>query len=264
MLDHLLGIYGHPVTWGVLAFFLLLAALESAFPRRRLPRVPLWRLGGALSLLVAIGISGSVPLLWDAWFAEHRLIDARGLGTLGGAVAGFLTYQAGLYVWHRLLHRVPLLWRALHQMHHSAERIDVWGAYWFHPLDVVAFSALTSLCLVGVLGVSAEAALIASLAATACSLFQHANLRTPRWLGWLVQRPENHAVHHERGLHAFNYGDIALFDVLLGTFRNPRTHDRAAGFRDGASREVAAMLIGRDVSRPDEEREAAVGQGVAP
>lgn len=262
MLQHLLGVFGHPVTWGVLAFFLILAALEAAFPRRRLPVLPGWRLKGGLFLLLGIAISATLPLVWDAWFAEHRLIDARGLGTLGGAAVGLLAYEFGLYVWHRALHRVPLLWRGLHQMHHSAERVDVWGAYYFHPLDTVAFSALTSLCLVGVLGVTAEAALIASLAVTALSLFQHANLRTPRWLGWLVQRPENHSVHHERGLHAFNYGDIALFDVLFGTFRNPQTHDRPAGFRDGASREVVDMLLGRDVSRAAEEREAAAGQGV--
>jgi sterol desaturase/sphingolipid hydroxylase (fatty acid hydroxylase superfamily) len=54
-------------------------------------------------------------------------------------------------------------------------------------------------------------------------MFQHANLRTPRWLGYIIQRPESHGIHHERGLHAFNYADLPLWDMVFGTFRNPRT-----------------------------------------
>ena len=38
-----------------------------------------------------------------------------------------------------------------------------------------------------------------------------ANVRTPQWLGYLVQRPESHSVHHQRGVHAYNYSDLPLF-----------------------------------------------------
>ncbi len=211
--------------------------------------------------MLGIAISASTPLVWDEWFAEHRLVDARSLGDLGGAIVGFLVYELLLWIWHRALHRFDILWRWFHQMHHSAERIDVFGAFYFHPFDVVAFSLLSSLALVGILGLTAHAALAASLAATACSLFQHANVRTPRWLGWIVQRPEAHATHHERGLHAGNYGDIALFDVLFGTFENPTLDHGEAGFHDGASREVLPMLVGRDVSRPQNEITSRVPAG---
>jgi len=83
-------------------------------------------------------------------------------------------------------------------------------------------------------------------------VFQHANLKTPRWVGYLVQRPESHAVHHERGVHAYNYSDLPLWDMVFGTFRNPAA-DRPLpqqGFYDGASARLLDMLLFRDVSLP--------------
>jgi sterol desaturase/sphingolipid hydroxylase (fatty acid hydroxylase superfamily) len=97
--------------------------------------------------------------------------------------------------------------------------------------------------------VSAEAALVAGYIAFLLGLFQHLNVRTPRWLGYVIQRPEAHGVHHERGVHAHNYG-LPLWDLALGTFRNPTDCPSPAGFWDGASRRVGAMLVGRDVSQP--------------
>jgi hypothetical protein len=72
-------------------------------------------------------------------------------------------------------------------------------------------------------------------------------VHTPQWLGWIIQRPEAHAVHHARGVHAYNYGNFMLWDILFGTFRNPAGFSGPAGFWDGASSKVGAMLIGRDI-----------------
>ena len=88
------------------------------------------------------------------------------------------------------------------------------------------------------------------------SVFQHANVRTPRWLGFLVQRPESHSLHHARGVHGHNYSDLPVFDLLFGTFRNPAAHAGAAGFYDGASTRVPEMLLAHDVSRPAARRAA--------
>jgi sterol desaturase/sphingolipid hydroxylase (fatty acid hydroxylase superfamily) len=51
-------------------------------------------------------------------------------------------------------------------------------------------------------------------------VFQHANGDTPHGLGYLIQRPQSHAIHHQRGVHAFNYADLSLWDMVFGTFRN--------------------------------------------
>ena len=75
-------------------------------------------------------------------------------------------------------------------------------------------------------------------------------MRTPQWLGYLIQRPEAHCVHHRMGLHAYNYGDLPWWDMLLGTFRNPRQFRGACGFESPADRSVAAMFAWRDVNAP--------------
>ena len=248
--EHLYAVYSHPLNVAALLSFAVLALVERVRPARVLPAVAGWRTKGVAFLLLSIAISSSTPLLWDAWLGEHRLFDARGLGDVGGALCGFVVYEGVVYVWHRAMHRFGFLWRSFHQLHHSAERVDVFGAFYFHPLDAIGFSFATSLSLVGIVGLTAPAAVAASLLLMFCNLFQHANVRTPRWLGYVVQRPESHGVHHQRGVHAYNYSDLPLWDLVFGTFRNPDRCEAEAGFYDGASRRIVALLAGRDVSGP--------------
>ena len=40
----------------------------------------------------------------------------------------------------------------------------------------------------------------------------------------------------------------ALFDILFGTFRNPREFDGQVGFFDGSSSKIGAMLIGTEIA----------------
>jgi sterol desaturase/sphingolipid hydroxylase (fatty acid hydroxylase superfamily) len=121
---------------------------------------------------------------------------------------------------------------------------------YFHPLDLIGFTFVGSFSLVMLVGVTGEAALIAGVVTFIVATFQHANIRTPRWLGYIIHRPENHALHHARGVHGHNYGDIALFDIIFGTFRNPESFPAKAGYYDGASARMGEMLIGRDVTEP--------------
>ena len=61
-------------------------------------------------------------------------------------------------------------------------------------------------------------------------------------------RPEAHGLHHERGIHAYNYASFPVWDMLFGTFRNPEDFPEHYGFWQGASSKLGAMLIGRDVA----------------
>lgn len=230
--------------------FALFAALDFVISPRKLPAIRHWRARGLSFFVVNMSLALFAPLLWDGPLSEYRLLDASGLGTVGGALFGFLVLEMGIYAAHRALHGLPLLWRFGHQVHHSAERLDVFGAMMFHPMDTLLFALVTSVCLGVISGVTTEAAIIAGCAATVLAFFQHANLRTPRWLGYIVQRPEMHAMHHGRGLHAFNYADLPLIDMVFGTFRNPVEWEGETGYYDGASARVGEMLLGMDVTRP--------------
>ena len=67
--------------------------------------------------------------------------------------------------------------------------------------------------------------MIGTLFLTFNAMFQHANIKTPQWLCYIIQRPEMHGVHHGRKLHRLNYADLPLWDMIFGTFINPESAD---------------------------------------
>lgn len=239
-------------TWIVVGTFVSLIVLDVVAPARRFPAIRGWRLIGIAGFVLYSAVAILLPLVWDGWLGKYRLIDATGLGPVTGAIVGVLALEVGLYWWHRLLHGSSFMWRWFHQVHHSAERVDIGGAFYFSPLDMAGFTLAASLSLVLVVGVSAEAAVIATTIVSLLAIIGHTNLRTPAWLGYLIQRPENHALHHQRGVHRYNYADLSIIDMLFGTFRNPPTWNEQAGFFDGSATRLADMLRGRDIAAEHE------------
>lgn len=224
-------------------------AVERLAPGRRFPEVPGW-LPRALALTaVQVAMVFVGGLSWDRWFAGTSLWQASALGTPAGAVAGYLAITFVYYWWHRARHQVPALWRWLHQIHHSPRRIEVVTSFYKHPLEIAANGVLSSAILYLLVGVTPAAASLAVLATGLAELFYHWNVRTPHWLGYFIQRPESHCVHHERDRHRNNYSDLPLWDMLFGTFENPRAEPAACGFEGHREALLAPMLRGRDVHR---------------
>jgi sterol desaturase/sphingolipid hydroxylase (fatty acid hydroxylase superfamily) len=151
------------------------------------------------------------------------------------------------------MHGSHWLWRSFHQMHHSAERLDSYGAFYFSPLDIVGFTFVSSIALT-LVGLPPKAITYYLYATMFLAVFQHTNIRTPQWLGYIVQRPESHSVHHGRGIHHWNYSDLPLFDILFGTFRNPKHFVEKTGFDHGRSSQIPEMLLFRDIGQSDFEQ----------
>jgi len=231
-------------------------ALDLVHRHRRYDAPRYWRLYAVAATVGIFFFTGWVAATWGELFEGVTLIDGSRLGTIGGAVVGVLTYEFFHYWYHRAAHEWTWLWRAGHQMHHSAESLDAFGAYYLHPVDAAIFTTLSSLVFFQLLGITVEAGVLGALFLTFNAMFQHANVKTPRWLGYLIQRPESHAVHHGRGIHRWNYSDLPLWDIVFGTFRNPKTVDGIqVGFYRGASTRIPEMLIGRDVTQPTRARD---------
>lgn len=229
--------------------FVSMLVIERVFPARALPRVRFWLLKGIAFFIATAAIASIPPAVFAGLLAPYAPIH---LDDLPLPLAGLIAYLATdlvTYGFHRLQHNWPWLWRWTHQMHHSAERVDVAGAAIIHPLELLLTSAIGTIIAV-VLGVTPAAAAFAGFLGGFAAMFTHLNIRTPRWLGYVIQRPEAHSVHHARGVHAYNYGTFMLWDIALGTFRNPATFTGPAGFWDGASHKLVAMLAGRDVAEP--------------
>lgn len=238
-----------PISYIVFAIYGGLMVWEAVFPARKLPKVKFWKLRGILAFALFFYLSSYLPMIWDGFLAEYQVFDLTGLGTIWGAIIGTLIYEFGEYAWHRTMHNSNVLWKTMHQMHHSAERLDSYGAFYFSPFDMVGWIALSSVCLVVIAGFTPEAVTLIILATTFLTIFQHANIKTPVWIGYLIQRPESHTVHHAKGVHAYNYSGIPLFDILFGTFKNPKGYEHETGFYQGASNRIKDMLLFRDISK---------------
>lgn len=199
---------------------------------------------GAASVVTAL----AVGYLLEAQLLRYALFPRIGHGpdVLVGLLS-FLLTSFVFYWWHRALHRFDVLWR-MHQLHHSAARIEALTAFYAHPLDTAGAVILSALSSYLVLGASPVAAAIGLALTFATDLYLHADLRTARWLGYLVQRPEMHTVHHRYGHHAQNYG-LPLWDLLFGTWSNPAEREARCGFDEDKGRRISDMLLLRDVHK---------------
>jgi sterol desaturase/sphingolipid hydroxylase (fatty acid hydroxylase superfamily) len=225
-------------------FFLL---MERALPGRQLPEAPGWYARAAflnLCQLLIIMLSG---IAWNRWLQHWSVfhishhVSPFAQGSLGWFVGTFVFYW-----WHRVRHESDVLWRVLHQVHHSPSRIEVLTAFYKHPLEITADSFLGSCLMFFLLGASTMGAAWFNVFATIGEYFYHSNLRTPPWIGYFLQRPEHHSVHHELDVHRFNYGDITWWDRLFGTFREAEEFAPQCGFPNNHEENLGRMLLFHD------------------
>lgn len=190
-----------------------------------------------------------------------RLHDA-GSGLLGALalplaleiVLAVVLLDVALYFQHRLMHRVPLLWR-LHRVHHSDTGFDVSTGVRFHPLEI-ALSMGIKLALVWLLGPHPVAVLVFEVLLSSASLFNHADLAFPprieRALRAVVVTPSMHRIHHSvrREETDSNFGfSVSLWDRVFRSYRaRPALPERTmpiglAEWRDPRALGLGALLL---------------------
>ena len=153
-----------------------------------------------------------------------------------------------VYLQHRLMHRIPWLWR-LHRVHHCDEDFDVSLAVRFHPLEI-ALSMGIKLSVIALLGAPAIAVLIFELALSAGALWTHTRLALPdgleRWVRWMFITPTLHRVHHRlfKSDQDSNFGStISLWDYLFRSFRAD-AQSKIPGFGTLPSNQTPHSLLG--------------------
>ena len=204
-----------------------------------------------LILASSLSIFQTLSTLLAGWFFTDN-IRAISLFNFGGAnviaqgAIGFTLTSFVAYWWHRAMHKSDFLWRTFHQLHHSPKRIESLTAFYLHPFDAIAATLLNGICCYTILGLNAYGCAISLLGAAIYNIFIHADLKTPYWLGYVIQRPEMHRVHHKHMVHKQNYG-LACFDLLFGTFENPKEYVTEVGFDKIRENRIYDMLMTKDV-----------------
>lgn len=196
--------------WRLLPFIsllLVLGCLEHLKPWRPSDSLQSmrWRNHISLQLLAMALIKLVVPvsLMGVAmWGQQHGwgLMLLSPLPTPIAWIATLVLMDLAIYSQHRVMHRVPALWR-LHRLHHSDRVLDVTTALRFHPLEML-LSLFWKMAVVLVLGASAEVVLLFEILLSSAALFNHANIRLnpvlERCLRCFVVTPDMHRVHHAR------------------------------------------------------------------
>ncbi len=225
-----------------------LLALERLRPGWALPRAPSWLPRAIAANAAQLGVVVLAGLTWDRWLRAASVVR---LGDhLGPWLSGALAYVVSTFVyywWHRARHASRPLWLGFHQIHHSPQRIEILTSFYKHPAEQAADAILSSLIAYTLLGLTPAGGAVFTLLSALGEFVYHMNVRTPRWLGLFFQRPEMHRIHHERGSHAHNYGDLPIWDMLFGTYENPETFEGQCGFDAEREARVGAMLAFRDV-----------------
>ncbi|CAA6810365.1 MAG: Desaturase [uncultured Campylobacterales bacterium] len=235
----------------IILFGIFLIILERIIPDRKLPSVKNWWIRVVFINLVQLLIVIIGIYTWDAWFKETQFFQ---FDFLPDFILGFLAYFVITFIfywWHRLRHDVNFLWLLCHQVHHSASRIETITSFYKHPLEILINSILIGAINYLLFGLNIEAAAWSLLYTSIAEYFYHMNIRTPYVIGFFLQRPEMHRIHHKRGFHYNNFSDLPLWDMLFGTFDNPKIDSKhPCGFNTKSESNLFKMLIFKNVNKP--------------
>lgn len=208
--------------------FSLLFVLERVAPLRRPSRSRKHLLCNAVFTAVIL-LSGWI-FVRPAVKATFSWIDIQQIGLLRwimlpswlNAVASFLFLDLSFYYWHRLNHRIPLLWR-FHNVHHVDPELDASTAFRFH-FGEIALSSVFRFVQIALLGPSLSTFFAYELSLQVGTFFHHSNLHLPlkveRNLNLIFVTPRMHTIHHsqKRNETDSNYSVVfQIWDRLHGT-----------------------------------------------
>jgi sterol desaturase/sphingolipid hydroxylase (fatty acid hydroxylase superfamily) len=155
---------------------------------------------------------------------QSGLLNALVLPGLLTVVASVLLLDLLKYWEHRLIHRLPLLWR-FHVVHHADLDVDFTTTFRHHPLEV-AFSLMVSGAAIFLFGLSPLGVLSSSILASVVPTLSHANIRwhttADRMLRAVFMTRDAHAVHHSARKEETNSNFSLVFiwwDRLFGSYR---------------------------------------------
>lgn len=237
----------------ILIIFVFCFVLERAAPGWPLPKVRTWPLRVLLINCAQLGVVVLAGITWEKWLSSRSMLHlSHHVSPTASGVIAYFVATFVFYWWHRWRHEHNFLWRTFHQIHHSPRRLEVITSFYKHPGEMIVNSIIGSLLVYTFLGVSLEGGVIYTFCTAIGEFFYHTNVKTPRWVGLIFQRPEMHRIHHQHNRHKNNYGDITWWDMLFGTYENPRDWTETCGFDDDKEERLIAMLAYHDVHEEKE------------
>ena len=147
-----------------------------------------------------------------------------GIGGIASFAASFILFDLWQYLWHRLNHKIPLLWR-FHAVHHADRELSASSGLRFHTGEIV-LSSLARLAILPLIGMTVPQLILYEAILIPVILFHHSNLRIPdtidRRLRRMIVTPRMHWVHHSEFQPETdsNFSSVfSIWDRIFGSFR---------------------------------------------
>jgi sterol desaturase/sphingolipid hydroxylase (fatty acid hydroxylase superfamily) len=164
-------------------------------------------------------------------------------------IVDLLILDLWIYLWHRINHVLPILWR-FHQVHHLDETLDTSSGLRFHIGEVI-LSSFVRAAVIFVLAIPLQTVIIFETMIAVAALFHHSNLSLPtfieRPLSKLIVTPSLHWIHHHaiRSDTDSNYSTVLSFwDVLFRTrSKTQRTPQLPMGVEHMPDRNLLPLLM---------------------
>jgi len=208
-----------------------MAIWEIALPRRSLREQKSNRWFNNLGLVALNTILARViipvTLAEVAHWSTEGSVGLLNLGQLPmwlDFVVAVVVLDLVIYGQHVAFHHIPWFWR-LHQVHHADLDIDVTTGLRFHTIEIL-LSLLLKMAAVILLGASVAAVITFEILLNATSMFNHSNVRVPRFFDTVLRTfcvtPDFHRVHHSTKMKETNsnFGfNLPWWDYLFRTYR---------------------------------------------
>ena len=181
---------------------------------------------GVVNAAVTSFVFAGATLIATEWarvnsFGVLHWVGVRGVWAFA---LGFVLFDLWQYLWHRLNHKVPLLWR-FHAVHHADRDLSASSGLRFHTGEIM-LSSCARLAVLPLLGMTIAQVLVYEAVLLPIILFHHGNVGVPagadRWLRWLIVTPWMHWVHHSdyQPETDSNYSSVfSVWDRIFRSFR---------------------------------------------
>ncbi len=214
-------------------------------------------------LFFGIQLSDWVGMRLQEWFGPCLNPLSESAALVSYTLALTLAGDLSVYVVHRMMHRVPLLW-AFHRLHHSATEMTPLTQLRLHPIELIinnlrsglvfgllagsfTYWAGNAVPVLTFLGVNVFRFAFYSVGAN----LRHSHVRMPYWhpLEYLFISPLQHQIHHsvKPEHHDRNFGSMfAIWDWAFGTLVTSRSVKKLTfGLADNSTspRKLSSALL---------------------
>jgi sterol desaturase/sphingolipid hydroxylase (fatty acid hydroxylase superfamily) len=210
---------GAPILAGLATALFVMESIHS-LRRRNQNRWQRLKTNSSVATIGLAGLRGALlpaMLSGSAWGVQKRvgLLQRFPLPSWLQSILAFVLLDYSNYLWHRLNHQWPFLWR-FHNVHHTDMDLDLSTAWRFH-LGEVLLSVFFRGGMIVLIGASPKQVITYEILYEGATAFHHSNWKLPfgleKILNKLMVTPRMHGIHHSIILRETNSNYSVIFST---------------------------------------------------